>query len=84
MANEKIGIREILIILAFIFMAPLLIKLIIFSFNPTDTELMGDILVGAVTPWWTDLIITLSGWGTFGTIIILLLLWVISKNKDLA
>lgn len=82
--------KQIVGIIALILMIPTLIGLLAFSFhirtgNPEkNIEEATSLMVDSVTPWWIGLIETLSGWGTFGAIIIIIFFLLIRKFPELS
>ena len=82
--------KQIVGIIALILMLPTLISLITFSFHvgtensPKNVEEAGQMLADSVTPWWIGLIQTLSGWGTFGAILIIIFFLLLKKYPELS
>ena len=75
-------------IVVFILMIPLFIKLIIFFANigqnpQADSVTAAKLIADAATPWWLNIVTSLSSLRIFGAIVIIALFILLSKNKDL-
>jgi hypothetical protein len=66
---------------------PLLVKTVFWAASagttPVDKQVQTgtEIIVEAATPWWVNPVVWLSGLGTIGAIVIVVLLIFAAKNK---
>lgn len=81
--------KQIVGIIALILMLPTLVSLLVFSATmgfhtpEENTEAAANMLANAATPWWIGLVETLSKWGTFGAIILIIFFLLIKKYPEL-
>ena len=82
--------KQIIGAIALILMIPTLIGLMAFSLNigtgdpQQNVEKAANLLEDSVTPWWLGLVETLSRWGTFGAIVIIIFFILLKKYPELS
>jgi hypothetical protein len=55
------------------------------SLNPSPENIAqaGELMAQAVVPWWLPIINFLASWGTFGAILVVILLFLLVKSGAL-
>lgn len=81
--------QSIVLVIFFLFVLPLLIKVVIFSVSvvnkpPEDSaQEMANLMEGAAVPWWVDVIDKLADLGTLGALLIIGIVWVLQKFPEI-